>query len=567
MRRLRSSWFLALFGLVCVETSQAQTSAVLARRDWVDGATNAAQILTQHAWVHPGTGQIALGASPASLVWAYHSDGTWIAESLAVAANGTRLFAKHGSVNAHALLLSGHDANPPTPVWQDTAVSYNVQRDVVAPEKAQYVLTLEQQSTHMGAGVSYVVLNKYGLEAPVAEWTYASPIALYGTQSLSAVRVSEDGGRIALAIYDASASATKLIVLQPDSETPVLEADIPTFGNFRVFALSADGSVAVFGSDARLSFVDVATGSVLYQTNLFGSPQFGALTIDGTGQRIAFGTLNHVRIYERLTGGGYSLTQQHPLEPGSFARRAALSADGSTLVLGVSRQGNTQAMRVMALDLVAQSVLLDVELEGQGSLQNVVSSISVTPNGHRFAIGSWGDEGAIVPQVLVYRRDGPLPVLSEYLPGSVLDLELSPDGYHLAVAAKGVHANVMGGGGAFYLFEVGRIDVDVLGVPRVGSTVHLRQRLRPGAVGRVLTSSSLADSPAPAPELGEGLFYLDPASYLALPEGQAPDGGGLLTPYVIPDDPSLVGTTIYLQGQQVDEPRLSRNWIPLTILP
>lgn len=567
MRRLRFSLPLAVFGLVCTEALLAQGTSVLARREWVVDGPTSSEILTQYAWMQPGGGYAGLGVNPASLVWAYHSDGTWIAESLASSGNGTRLLAKHGSVNGHTLLLSGHDANPPTPVWFDTALSYSSQRDVVAPENAQYFLTLEQQSTHLGAGVSYAMLSKYGLEGPIAEWTYASPIALYGTQSLTAVRVSEDGSRIVLAIYDGSASATKLIVLQPDSATPVLEADIPTFGNFRVLALSADGSVAVFGSDARLSFVDVASGLVLFQTNLFGSPQFGALTIDALGQRVAFGTLNHVRVYERLAGGDYSLTQQHPLAPASFARRAALSADGSTLVLGISRQGNSQAMRVMALDLDAQSVLLDVELEGQGTLQNVVSEISVTPSGHRFAIGSWGDESGVVPQVLVYRRDAPLPVLSEYLPGSVLDLQLSPDGFHLAVAAKGVHANVMGGGGAFYLFEVGRIDIDVIGVPRIGSTVQLRQRLRPGALGRMLVADGLADSPVLAPELGEGLLYLDPASYVALPEGLAPDVGGLLTPYLIPDDPSLVGTTLYIQGHQLDEPRLSRNWIPLTILP
>lgn len=557
-----------IIGLACVESALSQSALVPLRRDWIEEGPSGAEAHCAFSWGQPfAGGPMNLSQSPLGLVWSIESDGTWIADAIGISANGTRLAAKYGPVTSRTVLLSGHDANPPAPIWEDVAVTYNHFRHVRMAAEGEAFFSLHQDQYSITPALSQAVVHRYGLADPAPQWTYVSPITL-GSQSASSLEISRDAATVALAVTAFAAGTTRLTRLGRDDGAILLDVTLPTPGGFKAFALAGDGSTAILSSSLKLLFVDMSTGAIAHEEFLFGSPQYGALAISGDGQFAAFGTLGHVRVFRRNDQGGYSVAFHHGLSPANYVRRAAFSLDGSTLVLGTHQVGDVLTAGIVALDTATEQVLMETQLLGGGGLQNYVSDISVSASGHRFAIGLWGDEEGLVPEVLVYRRDSDQPILAQHLSGSVMSVRLTEQGNHIAVANKGTHANVAGGGGAFSFLEVGRVDMDVIGVPRVGNTIWIRQRLRADTPGRILRSEALAPVPGVAPELGSGLLYLDASSLTLLPEVVAVEAdGGALTPFAIPDDPTLVGQTFYLQGLDLGERRLSRVWIPLTILP
>lgn len=543
----------------------AQTALVPVRQTWLVHAPEGALVHQVDTWgADTGPGHAPLSYSP-NLRWQFQSDGTWIAEAAAIAGRGTRVVTEYGSFDNRVSLLSGHDVNPPSPVWEDTSIVQNLHREVRAAADSEVFVSLHQEPAGTSGSQRNAVLRKYTLASGAPDWVFVSPI-LINNHNHSAVRATDDGSRIVLAVYDFFSASTKLTVFDQHAPTPIDQISVSTLGPFQVFALSNDGSTAVLGSTLRLTFVDLTTSSVSHVVSLGGAPQYGATAISADGEVVAFGTLHQVRIYRRGASGGYELAHTHPLPPANYAIRVALSRDGSTLVIGSHALSNGTIACISALDVATGSLLMSAEVVGSGPLQNLVADLSVSNSGHRFAVGLWGDEAGLVPRVLVYRRDSSMPILSEYLPGSVSRLELAPDGNSLVVASKGVHASVLGGGGAITLYDVGRPDLELIGAPRAGSTIWVRHRLRAGNRSQVLTADQLADTPTSVPSIGDGLLFLDPASIASLPGGVAGDEGAW-TSYDVPAGVAEIGRTIYLQALDLDEQRLSRSWIPLTILP
>ena len=159
----------------------------------------------------------------------------------------------------------------------------------------------------------------------------------------------------------------------------------------------------------------------------------------------------------------------------------------------------------------------------------------------------------------------PTPLLLEDLPGSVWDVELSPDGQRLAVAQSGGHANAWQSGGGFHLYAVDERDLVVEGVPHAGGSVDLVQEVRPGRPAAVLVSGVLASEPELFP--GMGTLYLERNAVQVLPPQAAGADGIVRRTLDLPAGAMPVGTTFYVQAFRLAPRQLGRDYETLTVLP
>jgi len=510
----------------------------------------------------PGGGQQALGATTNSnLVWSRASDGSWIAESISLGNDGTEVFAEFGDFTNWVELHSAHSQDAQTPFWAVSRPGLNARRRVDSAERSQVHVSgnLVYQASN---GLWFAELRKFSLDSSQADWTFSSALAGVSDDFLE-VAVSEDGQRIVLVEWEGPAGASRVSVFGPDSATPLQVYSVPTFGGVQRQQLSEDGSTLMLVSNQKVTIVDLASGALTFEDYFFGTPEYFAFTISGEGTHFAMGRQGQLRLYSQDESGVYVQQQMVPLQGPYFPRSMDFSYDGSVLVAGVQKLNDVNAVRFLAVDSVSGEVVFDVELSGSGSFSNRIEEVECDYAGTCFAAGLWGDEDGALPEVLGFRLTSTEPILAADLPGSVYGISLSPDGRHVAVASKGVHRSVWGGGGAYDLYRLGGRELEVEGLPLANDTVQLRHFLREGISGRVLVATALADAPAEAPQYGAGLLYLDPTSLLELPAQVGSADNAALSNFLL----GAAGSEYFFQPVNLDNGELGRTWVKVTVAP
>lgn len=507
----------------------------------------------------------AARAQEMGLQWTLASDGSWIADAISVGNHGTQVFTEYGAYANRAVLLSSHDVSPPAPVWEEVGVVSNQHRSVVSSHERDVHVAMHQRLREGSTSVRRAVLRKYSSVPGAQDWSREIPVDIQG-HSYNRVGISSDGRRIVAVVYDFAQGKTRVELLSDLGEQPLAVHMVQTMGPFLGLALSSDARKLMLASSMRITILDVDTGAIELNRSLSSAPNYGAVALSGNGRMAAFGTIGQIWLFERGEQGTYEQLQSLSLPQAVYCRRVAISDDASTLVAGLFLTSNPGRAHVRAYDLASGAITMERLLQGSGTFQNQVERISFSADGQRFAVGLWGDEGGIVPEVLVFERDQSEPVFTYDLPGSVMALDLSPRGDFLAVASKGVHANVAGGGGAFWLFRTSPSDLGLEGVPSIGAGVAVAHRLEAGNSSRVLVAPFLGAQPetfGPA-----GTLYLDRASMRFLSGTRAAGTDGVARhPLAIPSDPTLIGTSLYYQGLEVGPRRLSKDWVKMTLLP
>lgn len=496
--------------------------------------------------------------------WTFESDGSWLAETVSIGNEGSQVFAEYGAyVNSRALFAAG-DVNPPAPVWSDTQTEFNFEREVASAARTGVHASIHHEFMDSNQVWKRAILRCYSSDSATPDWSYEFS-TLIGNGDSSAVRISEDGTQLVAAIYDSGAMKTKVAVFGAGSSTPELTSIVDTFGAFEAFVVSADGTTAAFRSSMRLLVVDLATGATLLDQFLINSTFYGSLDITADGRGVAMGTANTVVRYERQSSGNYVQTETLQLGAGNFCAALGLAGNGSTLYYVVNNFSTPSRAQVHGRETQSGTTLLDYQVAGSGSYLNLASGVEVSADGQHVAVGLYGDEGQSVPELLFFSALSTSPVATWDAPGSVVSMDMSPSGHNVAVAARTVHATQFGQGGSISLFEMPDLDLTVDGVPTLGATVELRQRLRESAIARVIVAPALDSSPQYFQSAG--LLYLDRSLVTWLPAGSAGAQGDVITSYALPSSPSLVGTSLYFQGVGLAPRDLSDNFVKLTILP
>lgn len=508
----------------------------------------------------PNPGIALVQQLPSGLVWTRSDPQYWVGKIVSLGDHGTQVFTEFDSGIDHAEFLSGFDQSPATPVWQTPSGLDLAQASCDSAETSDVHVTLHQVVTAGDQQHRQPVLALYTSSSPLPDWTYAFPAQIGGT---SRVAISRNGQRIVAAILNNFTSKIEVAVFAPTSSTPLSYTQIPFCTQMRGFDLSADGSTLYLSTASQAYLFDVATHSIVHQIGLPTALDCHALS--GNGSVFAYGTFGTLEVFERNVGGGYAHTHTRTVPGQCVCARIDISDDGSTIAYGFNYFDTNLRVHVEALDVPTKAVTMQDDAIGTGTLQNVMADVSIDEDGGRFAVGLWGDEGNVCPELRFYSKYQNAPVATFNLPGSVFDVDISADGDRVAVASKLVHANTFASGGQISLYAFAREDLRARGVPVLGGRVSFTIAGNPGQPAQLLWSDAPAQTPFEFPNIGT--LYLRRTSLNAVPMTPVGADGRAMIEFPLPTTPGTIGQTLYFQGFLSNPRHLTNDWIALTVLP
>lgn len=503
--------------------------------------------------------------------WSFSSAlDTSVPRSVALGDGGTLLFCSNDGGNGRVRLLSSFDSDPPQPVWEYAFPTDSTLIRVAAAAQADRFAAILQQPDPSNPQLRRAHVYCWTSAAALPAWSTSSPFPFaFYPQDKTYVAMTPDGSRIVASVYDPTTVKTAVAVLDGASGATVAFAEYSTFGPISRLLVSDDGSTVVLANGGR---VTVLSGdddlSLIDTTNLYGTV-YDAFSVSADGRRIAYGQGDQLVVLERAFGGtNYSAiaTLSAGGEPGMLTA-LDLTPDGATAACGFVLSGGQPGTRLVVFAVDSGAVLLDESQHTQGVWSNWVVDVRLSDDGETAALGAWGDVGG--EELSVFHLSGAPPVERVDLSGSVMALDLSPDGLRVGLAAKSVHANEVGGGGSYQLFRTRSSDVEVRGAPRLGSSVEVV--FRPSSGPHVFLA--VAGYPATPPAIlgGTGTLYLERQAVLLL--AMTPLGDGTYT-YTLPltpagplSPPAALGAEYWLQGFSSAPRQLSQDYVRLRVLP
>lgn len=523
------------------------------------------------AWHGPSGGPTpqSNNSSPALLLggagsrlWTYGSGGEgWVASVVALGNAGTEVLSQFGPFTDYLRMVSSYAADPATPSWEHQEPLATMRHRVDSAETTDVHVSICDRAIPGNPMARQVVLRKHQPSVANGTWEYLWPVLTNGTTSLF-VRTSKNGQTIAAVVHNVNTGQQDVAIFGPSSNVPLRTFSIGLNGPARACELSADGRVLALPSSLKLSLIDTITGGTLWSTLPF-APTYQSHGLSGDGSVYAYGGDGWVKIVRRNAATGqYALAYTHTIAGACYCDRLDVSQDGSTLACGFNFTDNWNKVVLQALDLGTFATTMSDTVIGSGIYQNACSSIRTSADGSRFAVGMWGDQNGLAPEVRVYRRDLDVPLWTYDLPGSVNAIDLSADGKRVAVASKATHANVVAGGGRIDLFRVADEDLSLLGVPRAGHTVEVTLRGQPGTPAILLTAPTLAAQPTTFPNIGT--LYLSRTAITPVATGTFDAQGEARLPLALP---ATVGTSLWLQGFSSNPRRLGGTCLKVTTLP
>ncbi len=466
----------------------------------------------------------------------------WIPADVALAAGGELCWAAPAVATPHLLALSGPVRRHAEVLFADRGVGPVAGSfEVAAGERPDVLLTLVQRPAPDALHRRTEVRRYDPLAAAVAGGPF-DPVWTHdlGTLGNAPARLACDarGDRLVAAVHDPAAGHVQLDWL--DAEDGALRhRELVPAASLRRLELSADGRRALLS--AGLGVWVLEESGVVHHEPLQAATDGVALAADGAS--FAVGQPGSARLLREGTGG-FATAWSRAAPAHELAARLALSADGGTLAVGWWNAADAVSARFEWWDCVADVRLFERPYPGvPGGLQNFPQALEVTADGRRAAFGAWGD-GDADPEVFVVDRDLG-EVLRADLPGSVLALDLSPDGTRLAVAGKDVHANQVGTTGSVRLYDTGERSVQVLGQARLGGTVRVRAA-RPAATRAVFLVGVPAAAPSAVPGVS-GELLLDRDAGVASHAVPADAQGRAALTLRLPDDPAWLGRRLGVQ--------------------
>jgi hypothetical protein len=398
---------------------------------------------------------IVRGNTPAPMqsagtIWS-HVDGglAWVGNALSIGNHGSEVLAEYDMNSERAELFSVFDTNPPTALWSDLAVLGSEFHHVASAEGSNVHVVLH--TLNRGLPNASYRLSKYtSLSGGTPDWTYTFPISYPIADDYSNVGISRDGRRIVAAASNPASSSVSIAVFNPASNVPVSYTTVPLGGlnnRLRGFDLSADGSTLYFsaaGIPVQGYVFDVATHAVVFSTPLDAS--FDGHAISGDGSVFAYGSFGTLRLFEKVAGV-YTNTYTRYLPGSNFCNAIDISDDGSTLACGWSFDDFYLTTRIEALDIPTHNLTMGEVVSATGVLQNIVSEVSISADGERFAVGLWGDGTGPVAEARLYSKRFDAPLVTLDLDGSVYGVKISADGQRAVFGSKQMHANQFGNGG------------------------------------------------------------------------------------------------------------------------
>lgn len=503
------------------------------------------------------SGTQTMTAGP-GLVWTHKDNGKkWIAEAVSIGNHGTQVFSQYYLNNTAAALLSRHDQEPPVAVWEVLNDPDNPGGVDSAEETDIHVSITE---TETGVNQRIIKVSKYSSGAG-PDWVYTYP---HLTAGKLYIQISNDGQIIVAAVGNPVTGENDILVFHPSSAVPTATFSLQS-GTMWGFDLSADGSRMVIGIHTTAYVLEVPSGNVLFTLNHAHSLSSCGVAISGDGSVFASGGgQGRIRIWE-WNGSTYINTFTDITPGGGIVRTIAISDDSTTVAYGIGYAYPSLEVDTKAIDVPGKIVTMHEKVTSYGQYQNTAYDVAICAEGSRFAVAQFGDEPDLVEEVRIFEKYSSVPIATLNLKGSAFNVDISSDGKWVVAGSKAVHANQSGSGGQIDLYHLEDSDFALYNTPSVGSTVLFELRGTPYANGFLIASPKLNPLPAPIP--GIGTLYPDWAGLLVIPMGQIGSGGMVNMSTMLPNDPSLIGASIYSQGGVDDPAKLTACWVKLTLVP
>ncbi len=492
-----------------------------------------------------------------------HTDGgaAWIARAVSIGDEAGQVFAEHDLNGECSELLSAYDSDPPTVVWNDPSPLGNDFQRVDSARTTNTHVAVSQVTLGGNPQTRQAVVRKYTSSSATPDWSYTfTPVI----NANAKVGIARDGSLIVAAIMNDGAGTMEIAIFDPGSGTPTSYTVVASTGStsFRGWDLSADGSTLYYTVGNVVHIFDTATQTVVFTTSI-GSG-FDSHAISGDGSIFAYGRFNAMHVWER-SGASYTNTFTHNLSGQVYCAQIDISDDGSTVAYGWYYYSPGLTIQVNAYHLPTGAVTMTDVVNGMGAYQNLMSDVSCDAAGERFAVGLWGDQGNIAEEVRVYSTFSDTPIMTENLPGSVFDLDMSADGQRVVAGSKSVHANTFGNGGQVDLVDIGGEDLMLQGSPKIGTTPDLVIYGPSGDPTFLLSAATPQDPPLVFPSIGT--LYVNRSTVQINYVGALPGSGTIVVPLPIANDSALIGNSLYCQVLFLQPRLLTTDWLKLTYLP
>ena len=462
-----------------------------------------------------------------------------------------------GSDLSGIALLSSFDAHPPSPAWQSTLAG----RHVAARDRDAYLLFYDAP---VSGTTAHSVIHLFRSGSNVPRWSYEYP-----EQGLSfaVAGMSRDGRVVASVWTDFTILQHELRIHDPDTGVASAPLVLPASAFPGRLEVAPDGTFAAMsaGYDGPVLVVEIAGGSVVFSTP--GSiPSRQAIAEEGRTLVVVervLGVRWHLRVFVR-DGNGYRETLDRISPFDTPPIDAVTSDDGSTVAASWYKDDQPGRSVVRAFDSATGAMTMERAL-GVPSLRNYPSDLAINDDGSRFVLGSFGDDTGVPAELEVFSPVRNEPIADYPVGGSVLRVDIAPDGDRLVAVRAPFHYDW----GFLHLdvemYELGGEDLVLRGRPSIGETVAFEFEAPPGATAYLLSAPRLAQEPILLP--GVGTLVLGPSLLQTDEIGVVPPSGAGTHAVPIANDPTLVGRTTYHQVLTVGPRHLSEDWVQLTVLP
>ncbi len=491
----------------------------------------------------PGTGRAQDPFAP-SVRWTqpYEVGAPALPRAVAFAAAGNAAWAAWSGANPAFSVASAHAQGPNAPLAR-AALGPGISGSIgVASGTGPWLVALDQvaapDALHRRTRVrGSSVDDATSVTGVDPRWTRELPFTANGPARI-ACDAAGDSAWVA-AFDDAS---QRVRVERIDAATGVVQfaRDIAALG-LQEIAVASDGSRAAISAGLDLFVID-AFGVTLHHAPLAATTT--ALAIAGDGRTLVHGIAGALRIL-RDGPTGFAPIATWNAHPGELCVRAALDEHGSTLAIGWWSANTGTAWRFEVVDVELGAQIEQRAFVGiAGGLQDLPTSVALTPDGSRAAFACWGT-GSSAPEAAIWDRALDQYVLEADLPGSAFALALDASGTRALVASKSTHANVLSSTGEVRLLDTGERDLQALEPALAGGTLHLAARLS-GATSVMF----LVGDPAPIPFRVPGVTGQLRLRRVGLGVTRFPaDANGRADwSTSIPLDPALIGTVRYYQA-------------------
>jgi hypothetical protein len=312
---------------------------------------------------------------------------------------------------------------------------------------------------------SSVTVETWRWNSPTPLWSYrihpCRPLTGDGWAQGKGIQVSDDGSTISVVVnmYDPDGLNGRLYLFDPASPEPSTVYPLPD-GVATALAVTYDGAFVAIYAWPYIYVYDQAAGTLRWS----GSAGSGndAIAISGDGRYLAWGwwsfTLrewngsSYQQIWSATHGGTYLLTE------------CALTYDGGMLALAWYKNTtfDDTVIELYALPGVtpiwSYSYAEELRAAGGSVVQGAdgrnptdVPSEMLFAADDLLAVASWG---GTFPEIHVFERAQPTPLLVYDTPGTMFDIDISPapEATYVTACGKHVHAGQSGRGGDLYAF-------------------------------------------------------------------------------------------------------------------